>query len=36
MQKLKFFPTRRAIARLRNWGAMVLYSLLSFNVAADY
>lgn len=36
MQKLKFFPTRRAIARLRNWGAMILYSLLSFNVAADY
>jgi peptidyl-prolyl cis-trans isomerase SurA len=36
MQKLKFFPTRRAIARLRNWGAVVLYSLLSFNVAADY
>lgn len=36
MQKLKFFPTRRAIVRLRNWGAMVLYSLLSFNVAADY
>lgn len=36
MQKLKLFPTRRAIARLRNWGAMVLYSLLSFNVAADY
>ena len=36
MQKLKFFPTRRAVARLRNWGAMVLYSLLSFNVAADY
>ena len=36
MQKLKFFPTRRAIARLLNWGAMVLYSLLSFNVAADY
>ena len=36
MQKLKFFPTRRAIAQLRNWGAMVLYSLLSFNVAADY
>ena len=36
MQKLKFFPTRLAIARLHNWGAMVLYSLLSFNVAADY
>lgn len=36
MQKLKFFPTRRAIARLRNWGAMIMYSLLSFNVAADY
>ena len=36
MQKLKFFPTRRAIAHLRNWGGVVLYSLLSFNVAADY
>ena len=36
MQKLKFFLPRCAIARLRNWGAMVLYSLLSFNVSADY
>ena len=36
MQKLKFFPMRCAIARLRNCGAMVIYSLLSFNVAADY
>ena len=36
MQKLKFFLTRRAIAHLRNWGGVVLYSLLSFNVAADY
>ena len=36
MQKLKFFPMRCAIALLRNCGAMVMYSLLSFNVAADY
>ncbi|RZO83487.1 MAG: molecular chaperone SurA [OM182 bacterium] len=36
MQKLKFFTTRCAIAQLRNWGAMALFSLLSCNVAADY
>ena len=36
MQKLKFFTTRCAIAQLRNWAAMALFSLLSCNVAADY
>ena len=36
MQKPKFFPMRCAIARLRHCVAMVIYSLLSFNVAADY
>lgn len=36
MEKPKFFPMRCAIARLRNCGALVIYSLLSFNVAADY
>ena len=36
MQKLNFFTTRCAIAQLRNWGAMALFSLLSCNVAADY
>jgi peptidyl-prolyl cis-trans isomerase SurA len=36
MQKLKFFTTRCAIAQLRNWAAMAVFSLLSCNVAADY
>ena len=36
MQKLKFFSTRSAIAQLRNWGAVALFSLLPLNVAADY
>ena len=36
MQKLNFCTTRCAIAQLRNWGAMALFSLLSCNVAADY
>ena len=31
MQKLNFFMTRCAIAQLRNWGAMALFSF-GFNV----